>query len=131
MCILCSCLTTDPPEVAVIQPTESQFYVGSSVELVCFVSGVDPPTNVTWTSNDGTEVYSTDQPEGANITVLLSTRTDYGLYNCTATNDFGTDVGTIEIPMPGMPLFQNNIKDSFCYSFVYVTHKYRNICTVR
>ena len=94
-------MTTDPPQVTVIQPTDSQFYVGSTFELVCIVSGVDPPTNITWTSNNGTEVYSTNEPEGANVTVLISTRTDYGLYNCIASNDFGIDVGTIEIPMPG------------------------------
>lgn len=66
---------------------------------------MDPATNVTWTSEDGTEVYSTNEPEGANVTLRISTRDDYGLYDCTATNEFGMGIDTIEIAMPGRSIF--------------------------
>lgn len=96
------CLTADPPQVRTIPPSDSEPHIDSTIELICIVSGVDPADNITWTSSDGTQVYFTEETDGANVTVTISVRSDYGEYRCTATNDYGNGVDVVEISMPGM-----------------------------
>ena len=95
-------MTADPPQATTIAPSDSQPHIDSTIELICIVSGVDPADNITWTSSNGTQVYFTDETDGANVTVTISVRSDYGEYKCTATNDYGIGFATIEISMPGM-----------------------------
>lgn len=96
-------LTADPPQVTAIESSDNEpYYIDSTIELICIVSGVDPADNITWTSSNGTQVYFTDETDGANVTVTISVRSDYGEYRCTATNDYGNGVAMIIISMPGM-----------------------------
>ena len=102
-------MVTDSPNVTTIQPSDTRPYIDSIIELVCVVSGVDPSDNITWTSGNGTRVFFTEETSGANVTVPILTRSDYGVYTCTATNDYGKGVGIINITMPGMCLFQTRL----------------------
>ena len=95
-------MIADPPKVKTILPSDSQPYIDSTIELICIVSGVDPADNITWTSSNGTQIYFTDETDGANVTVTILVRSDYGEYRCTATNDYGSVVDIVEISMPGM-----------------------------
>lgn len=90
---------TDAPEVTASGPPP--VFVDAVVELVCTVSGVDPPDTITWTTSNGTELLFQNETSGVNLTVEIFGRSDYGIYNCTAENDFGTAVDSVSILMPG------------------------------
>ena len=90
--------TTVPPIVTTVQPLS--VVVDTDVELVCIVTGADPPDNITWTFN-GFELFRGNETTGGNFTQTFSSNS-YGSYVCTAANDFGTSNSTIEVLQAGM-----------------------------
>ena len=64
------------------------------------VTGVDPPRNITWSFRD-MEVYYSNETAGANVTLNITT-SDYGVYTCMASNEYGSGIGTIEIQQAGI-----------------------------
>lgn len=87
-----------PPQVSTVQPP--LVAVDSFVQLICVVSGVDPSRNITWTFGERL-VYFTTQTSGANITLSVS-RSSYGVYTCTAANDYGLDASNVYILSSGI-----------------------------
>ena len=81
------------------------------------MTGVDPPDTITWTF-DGMEIFSGNESTGGNFTLTIS-RSGYGMYTCTSSNEFGTNNDTVEVIRAGinflhellyMPLFIINIE---------------------
>ena len=87
-----------PPVVSAEQPLP--IVVNTSFELVCNVSGLDPPDSITWSFNS-MELFTGDATTGGNFTVFFM-NDDFGAYTCTASNDFGTDNVTINVMQAGM-----------------------------
>ena len=67
--------------VKTIQPTPVS--IGNIVDLICIVTGVDPPNTITWSLN-GTEVYSSNKATGGNISLTVSNADYIGEYTCRA-----------------------------------------------
>ena len=106
-----------PPMVIVIQPLP--VVVSTTIELICIVTGVDPPRISTWAFNE-TVIHSGLETTGINISREISS-TDYGIYTCSASNEFGDNSRTIEVIQAGKItyfMFQDN---------TYIMHKYRYI----
>ena len=82
-----------PPMVTVIQPLP--IVVGTTIELICMVTGIDPPRITTWTFND-TVIYTGAETAGVNISREISS-IDYGIYTYSASNEFGSSSRAIEI----------------------------------
>ena len=76
--------------------------VDTDVELVCIVTGVDPPDNVTWTFN-GMELFIGNKTTGGNFTQTFLSG-NYGSYTCSAANDFGSNSSTIEVLQAGIAI---------------------------
>ena len=62
-------LFTVPPIVTTAQPLP--VVVDTDVELVCIVTGVDPPDSITWTFN-GAEIFMGNETTGGNFTQSFS-----------------------------------------------------------
>lgn len=88
---------TVPPLISTIQPLP--IVIGSDIEMVCVVTGVDPPDNIAWTFNSMV-VYYDNGTRGSNFTLTV-TESDYGEYTCTASNQFGVGVSSIQIIQAG------------------------------
>ena len=86
------------PLVAVVQPLP--IVVGTIVELICTMTEMDTPTTITWTFN-GAVIYTGSETTALNISVEISSA-DYGIYTCSASNEFGSDNKTIEIVQAGI-----------------------------
>ena len=65
------------------------------------MTGGDPPTNITWAASNGTQVYSTNQTAGANVSLSI-TSYDYGEYFCIASNEFGRTSRSVQVQHPGL-----------------------------
>ena len=85
-------MTNEPPPVV----------TDGFVQLICVVTGVDPPDNITWTFRDSL-VYFTTETTGANITLGVG-RSYYGVYTCTAANEFGVGLSSVTVSPSGMLL---------------------------
>lgn len=107
-------MIADPPEVTAVEPSS---VADGFAQLICVVSGVDPPDNITWTFG-GTLVYLTTQKTGANITLDI-TRFHFGVYTCTAANEFGSDSSSVSIMSPGMLFTQSHGAFNLCISEMF------------
>ena len=87
---------TVPPSVTTVQPLP--VVVGTTIVLVCDVTGVDPPDTITWTFS-GMNVSTNN-----NFTLTIS-NADYGVYTCTGSNEFGSDNSSVMIIQAGMCTF--------------------------
>ena len=67
------------------------------------MTGVDPPDTITWTFN-GMEIFSGNELTGGNFSLTISS-SDYGMYTCTSTNEFGTNNDTVEVIQAGMYIY--------------------------
>ena len=76
--------------------------VGTTIELICMTTGMDPTRTITWTFN-GTEIYNTSETTSLNISREISSA-NYGIYTCSASNEFGSNNRTIEIVQAGIVL---------------------------
>ena len=88
-----------PPEIAVVDPDPA--FSDEPVQLVCTVIGGDPPRIITWAASNGTQVYSTNQTAGANVSLSI-TSYDYGEYFCIASNEFGRASKSVQVQHPGL-----------------------------
>ena len=93
------CFHAVPPEITVVEP--EPVFSNEPVELVCTVVGGDPPRSITWTASNGTQVYSTNQTAGANVSLSI-TSYDYGEYMCIASNEFGRTSRSVQVRHPGL-----------------------------
>ena len=82
-----------PPSVAAVQPLP--VVVGTTIVLVCDITGVDPPDTITWTFN------SVEVSTNSSFTLTV-TDVNHGVYTCTASNEFGSSNSSIEIMLAGM-----------------------------
>ncbi|KAF2368134.1 Immunoglobulin I-set [Trinorchestia longiramus] len=98
-----------------VLPGQSYFgATGGRVEVQCVVDSLPRPSSLTW-SRDGKIIYPNDQkyniqenpiPSGVvnTLTILHADVTDFGAYNCTANNTFGSDTATVQLlqqqPLP-------------------------------
>ena len=73
--------------------------LGTTVDLMCQATTGHETISYSWTDASGVTVFP-DDTDGS-ITVLLSTSGNYGTYTCTATNDFGTDIATVDVVQAG------------------------------
>lgn len=92
-------VATIPPPLPIV--------LGADVVLVCIITGVDPPDSIMWTLN-GMVVDTGNE----NFTLTVLTVSDYGVYTCNASNEFGSDSDTVEVLQAGMLL--NLVPTSFC-----------------
>lgn len=95
----------DPPTVTVSRSSATPPPVAnysSFVQLICVVTGLDPPEQISWTLND-MEIYFTNTTHGENNTVIISS-SDYGLglYICMASNEYGRDTSRIYVLGSGL-----------------------------
>ena len=104
-------LFTVPPIVTTVQPLP--VVVETDVELVCIITGVDPPDNITWIFN-GMEIFMSNEATGGNFTRSFPSD-NYGNYTCIASNEFGTTNSTIEVIQAGEISFCNNRLPLYCY----------------
>ena len=74
--------------------------VSTVIELICIVTGVDPPRIGTWAFN-GAVIYNASEATGFNISREIS-NTDYGTYICSVSNEFGSSSRAIEILQAGI-----------------------------
>ena len=86
-----------PPTITVVQPLP--VVVGTTIELICMTAEMELPRTIIWTFN-GTVIYSGSETTALNISMEISSA-DYGMYTCSALNEFGSDSGTIEIVQAG------------------------------
>ena len=63
---------------------------------MCTATG-DPPISYTWVLMGAETTHLNLEPTSGNFTLIITQVDQYGVYICTATNDLGTDVATIEI----------------------------------
>ena len=71
---------------------------GSTVELVCIVHAGTLPMNVTWQTPEGSTITSILTSHTSwNISITPTTRSHYGTYICTATNNLGSDNDTLNL----------------------------------
>ena len=110
-----ACFHAVPPEIAVIDP--DPVFSNEPVRLVCTVVGGDPPRNITWAASNGTQVYSTNQTAGANVSLSV-TRYGYGEYICIASNEFGRTSRSVQVQHPG--LHSLNIFMITCMHYIYL-----------
>ena len=73
--------------------------IGTTIELICTMAGKDPPRTITWTFN-GVKIDTGSEITSFNISRQISS-SDYGVYTCSASNEFGSDSETIEIIQAG------------------------------
>ena len=94
-----NCITsTVPPIVTIIEPLP--VVVDTDVELVCIVTGVDPPDTITWMFG-GAVIYTGNEMTGGNFTQTISSD-GYGVYICAASNEFGSSETMVEIIQAGI-----------------------------
>ena len=87
------------PVVTTIQPLP--VVIDTNVTLMCTVTEGDTPYNITWTFNSsGAMIYFGDETTGGFFTLVV-TSDDYGMYTCSATNEFGMNSSTIEVVQAG------------------------------
>ena len=84
------------PLVTVIQPLP--IVVDTTIELTCTISEIDPARNITWIFN-GTVIHTGSTSLNISIEVSIA---NYGMYTCSASNEFGSDSATIEIVQAGI-----------------------------
>ena len=84
------------PLVIVIQPLP--VVVDTTIELTCTISEIDPARNITWIFN-GTVIRTGSTSLNISIEVSIA---DYGMYTCSASNEFGSDSATVEIVQAGI-----------------------------
>ena len=82
--------------------------LGTTVDLVCQATTGRQPISYSWTDASGVAVFP-DDTDG-NITVLLSTSGDYGIYTCTSTNVVGIDNATVDVVQAGTQLDKQILK---------------------
>ena len=63
------------------------------------MAGMDPPRNITWTFS-GVKIDIGSEIISFNISRQISS-SDYGVYTCSASNEFGFDSESIEIIQAG------------------------------
>ena len=89
--------STVPASWIAIQPDPVPAVVlTQSVDLMCTATG-DPPISYTWVLMGAETTHLNLEPTSGNFTLIITQVDQYGVYICTATNDLGTDVATIEI----------------------------------
>jgi hypothetical protein len=88
------------PSVALVQPLP--IVIGTTIELICTTTGMDPPRTITWTFN-GAIIDTGSETTTFNLSRQIS-NSDYGVYTCSASNEFGSDNETIEIVQAGIIL---------------------------
>ncbi len=86
------------PDMTQVTPLEPVI-VGSTVNLVCEAMAGDPPISYSWTGPSG-QAVSPGDTDGT-ISVMFSDSGDYGIYTCTATNEFGIENATVEVMLAG------------------------------
>ena len=79
--------------------------LGSTVDLVCEASAGNLPTNFTWIDPYGVSLNSTD----GTASITLSSGS-YGMYNCTATNEFGIGTAAVTVEEGGIIIVYNNVE---------------------
>ena len=72
--------------------------LGSTVDLVCEASIGDLPIDFTWTDPNGVSESPTDTD--GTISITLSSG-DYGMYTCTAINEFGMNSTVLDVVLAG------------------------------
>ena len=72
---------------------------GTTVDLMCQATTGRQPVSYSWTDASGVAV-SPDDTNG-NITVTISIDGDFGMYTCTAMNDFGINTTTFDVEQAG------------------------------
>ncbi len=78
---------------------EGPVIIGTTIELICTTAGMDPPRTITWIFN-GAAIDTGSETTTFNISRQISS-SDYGVYTCSALNEFGADNETIEIIQAG------------------------------
>ena len=78
---------------------EGPVVIGTTIELICTTAGMDPPRNITWMFN-GAAIDTESETISLNIFRQISS-SDYGVYTCSASNEFGSDIESIEIIQAG------------------------------
>ena len=82
--------------IALVQPLpEGPIVIGTTIELICTTAGMDSPRNITWMFN-GAAIDTESETTSFNISRQISS-SDYGVYTCSASNEFGSDSESIEI----------------------------------
>jgi hypothetical protein len=76
--------------------------IGTTIELICTTAGMDPPRTITWMFN-GAAIDTGSETTSLNISRQISS-SDYGVYTCSALNEFGSDNESIEIIQAGITL---------------------------
>ena len=99
---------TDTPSIAApLENTSVVITEGSTISITCEAVGYPPPTTV-WNRTDGSLSYRTllsDEADisfgnstvSVNLTLTNANREDTGLYQCTASNNYGSDEQNISI----------------------------------
>ena len=78
---------------------EGPVVIGTTIELICTTAGMNPPRNITWMFN-GAAIDTGSETTSFNISRQISSL-DYGVYTCSASNEFGSDSESIEIIQAG------------------------------
>ena len=77
--------------------------LGSTVDLVCEASAGDLPISFIWIGPNGIAVNPNDTDGTVSITLSGG---DYGMYTCTATNEFGIDTAAVTVEERGIIIIQ-------------------------
>ncbi|CAG0883138.1 unnamed protein product [Darwinula stevensoni] len=101
------------PEITMTHSNPMTVRVGERVRLECRGSG-DPEPEVSWSRLDGVPIYSgRDSRQMAIYEISQATRSDEGVYTCTARNLAGVTEERIQVIVREEDIFQGGSKDPY------------------